>query len=581
MFNIADVDEPDVTAPASHARLVAVFAGKVAPLGPSGVPSAFVKHLISGKAYAEPLGLVGDMQADLTVHGGTDKAVYAYPSDNYEAWAAEFPDLAPLWGAGSLGENLALSGCEESDACVGDTVRLGSALLQITQPRKPCFKLALRFNDVRLPLAMVNSGRCGWYYRVLQPGSFMAGDRPVLLERPHPGWTIRRINTVSNRSDTPLTTVAELAAVPELSAAWRNQIAGMIQAAQASAQRKTFRPFRVVDVRNESRTIRSFVLKPADGAGIVAHAPGQHIVVRVTSDGGAAPRLRSYSLSATGNGETYQISVKREAGDGVSGWMHTHLEPGSSLEVMGPRGTFVLDRGSDAPILLLSAGVGITPMMTMLMAATTNNGSDVMPRHITFVHTTRNGDERAFADVLSKIAAKHPAVTFHTRFTAPIATDVTGRNHDSVGRLDKALIATVVEDIPGHLVYICGPVSFMRDAIGWLRELGVPGEHIRYESFGGDRVAAPANCAGPARIVFSRSGLTSQWEPGGQSLLEIAEAHGLPVKSDCRVGLCGQCAARVLSGDLIYGSEPAAEIEFGDALLCCATPATDTVVLDL
>jgi len=581
MSNIADDAKFAFESSALPVRLVGIFVGKVAPLGPSGVPSAFVKHSVDGAAYAEALGLVGDMQADLSVHGGPDKAVYAYPCDNYEAWKAEFPNLVPLWVAGSLGENLALAGCDERDVCVGDTVRLGSALLQVSQPRKPCFKMAIRFNDVRLPKAMVVSGRCGWYYRVVEPGSFTAGDRPVLVERPHPEWTIRRINAVTNSTSTPQAALAELAALPELSAAWRNQVLAAIQAAQAGALRKVFRPFSVADVRDESRTIRSFVLKPVDGEGVAAHAPGQHVVVRLPIHGKVAPRLRSYSLSTTSNGKTYQISVKRDSDYGASAWMHTNLKPGSELDVMGPRGNFVLDQTSDAPILLLSAGVGITPIMAMLIAATTNNGTSVMPRRVTFIHGARNGEELAFAGLLSEIAAKHPAVVFHTRFSAPLISDVAGHNHDSVGRLDKALVEKIAEDISDHMVYLCGPASFMRTAIGWLQELGVPEAQIRCENFGDARVVANADGCRPARIVFSRSGISSQWVRGNQSLLQIAEAHGISVKNDCRVGLCGQCATPVIAGELTYATEPAAHIEYGTALLCCARPASPTVTLDL
>lgn len=158
------------------------------------MPSGFVKLPVNGPTRVGPLGLAGDEQADLRVHGGVTKAVYGYAHSNYAAWLREFPEHAALLVPGGMGENLTLEECDEQSVHLGDVVRIGSAVLRITEPRQPCFKFALRFNDVGMVRAMVENGMCGWYYRVLEPGSVSAGDQVSLIERPNPRWPIDRVN---------------------------------------------------------------------------------------------------------------------------------------------------------------------------------------------------------------------------------------------------------------------------------------------------------------------------------------------------------------------------------------------------
>ena len=177
----------------SHAKVASLHIGKIAPLGPQGEPSGFVKLAVAHPVEVNILGLVGDQQADLSVHGGEEKAVSAYGSDHYAAWATEYPQHAALFVPGSLGENLAVRGMVEADICVGDVHQVGTAQLQVCQPRQPCFKFALRFNDKYLPKAMVRNGRSGWYYRVLQAGVITPGDRVVLLDRPNPNFLFTRL----------------------------------------------------------------------------------------------------------------------------------------------------------------------------------------------------------------------------------------------------------------------------------------------------------------------------------------------------------------------------------------------------
>ena len=179
-------------------RVVSIQVGAIAPLGPEGTPSAFVKKPAAGPVEVRPLGLVGDAQADLRVHGGPDKAVYGYALAHYDAWASDFPEHLTRLQPGAFGENLTIDGLVEADLRVGDVHRIGSARLQVCQPRQPCFKFALRFADPRMPPAMVMNGRSGWYYRVLEPGMITAADTVRLEQRPNPDFAFARLVAIAS-----------------------------------------------------------------------------------------------------------------------------------------------------------------------------------------------------------------------------------------------------------------------------------------------------------------------------------------------------------------------------------------------
>ena len=180
------------------ATLLSIQIGRIAPLGPDGVLSGFIKSPVDGAIEVTRLGLTGDEQADLTVHGGLEKAVYAYPAAHHRAWAVDFPRHSDKFVAGGVGENLTVEGWTEADLCVGDVHSIGSARLQVCQPRQPCATFALRFDDKSLPKAMVRNGRAGWYYRVVEQGTIRAGDAVVLVERPNPDFAFDRLVEIVN-----------------------------------------------------------------------------------------------------------------------------------------------------------------------------------------------------------------------------------------------------------------------------------------------------------------------------------------------------------------------------------------------
>ncbi|MBS0418828.1 MAG: MOSC domain-containing protein [Proteobacteria bacterium] len=209
-------------------RIVSIHVGKVAPLGPEAVPSGFIKHPVSGPVTVTATGVIGDEQADLSVHGGPDKAVYGYGAANYLDWRQEYPQHSALLVPGGLGENLAIEGLREGDLCVGDIHSIGTTRLQVCQPRRPCFKFALRFNDKYMPKAMVRTGRSGWYYRVVEGGTIHPGDAVELVDRPNPGFSFARLVEVASGSEVTRAELEQLQNMAGLAVDWQRRAREML-----------------------------------------------------------------------------------------------------------------------------------------------------------------------------------------------------------------------------------------------------------------------------------------------------------------------------------------------------------------
>ncbi len=195
--------------------------GRPKPLGMAGALSAIDKHKVAGALAAGPLGLDGDEQADRKHHGGLDKAIHAYAVTHLSGWADELPAQAERFRPGAFGENLVIGGASEADVCLGDRWRIGSALVEVSQGRQPCWKLNLRFDVADMARRVQESGRTGWYFRVIEPGLIAAGDRGALVTRPHPAWTLNRTSHLLYHDRMNRLALAELAQLPGLPDNWR------------------------------------------------------------------------------------------------------------------------------------------------------------------------------------------------------------------------------------------------------------------------------------------------------------------------------------------------------------------------
>ncbi len=351
-----------------------------------------------------------------------------------------------------------------------------------------------------------------------------------------------------------------------------------------------FRSYTVTRIVDESPTVRSFHLRPTDGERIAPHLPGQFLPIAFALPGGAAPLRRTYTLSNAADGEHYRLTVKREPGGQVSNGLHDHLAVGDTLSALAPRGDFTLSRDGAAPVALISAGIGITPMMAMLEHLTggTPERQRYPDRPVWFIHGARHGGEQVFAAQVLQARARHAALVTHIRYSTPRPQDVAGHAFDSIGHIDQALLATLLP-LATVEVYLCGPAGFMQAVYEALLALGVDDARIYAEAFGpaglrrqaagtGGPQAAPVDAA---EVHFSRSGLTRPWTAAAGTLLDLAEHAGIDAPWSCRYGHCGTCAARVLDGAVTYTDTPGQAPPAGHALVCSALPASRSVVLDL
>lgn len=368
------------------------------------------------------------------------------------------------------------------------------------------------------------------------------------------------------------------------------------RAAADGARAEAWRPLVVTQIEDESATVRSFYLEPPGGQAVVPHLPGQFLPVSVDLPGEPRPLRRSYTISCAPGGQRYRLTVKREETPpgraSVSNWLHDHVQPGALVRTLPPRGDFVLDPDSHRPVVFLSAGIGITPMIAMLdhLTGSAEGSQRPLERPVVFIHAARHGGEQVFAAQLRALAGRHPTLTLHVRYSRPRPQDRLGRDHDSVGHLDEALLRTLLPRDESD-VYLCGPPGFMQTAHELLTGLGVAERRIHAEAFGParlDRRSAVASAAGDrplpvaeAEVVFRRAGLRQRWHLPAGSLLDLVEAAGIDAPSSCRSGVCGSCAARLLEGAVAYRSEPAARCGENEVLVCSAVPASREVVLDL
>jgi len=374
--------------------------------------------------------------------------------------------------------------------------------------------------------------------------------------------------------------------LPALSPGWQTSFRDLLDAAEQGTTAEPagwagFRPLRVSRIVSESDTVASVRLTTVDGSLLPRPKPGQYLTLRVTGAAEPAP-VRNYSLSDMPSDTEYRISVKRETHGVVSTYVHTRLRVGDTLDVAAPRGDFVLAEDT-TPVLLLSAGVGATPVLAMLHALAAGGSG----RDIWWLHSARSAAEHAFAaeahQLLAGLAA-HEHVYYTGRNAAPKPPVISGRlDRESLAELSIPTTATA---------YLCGPGTFMAAMREALVEIGLDPGHIHTELFGalpainpgltGVTQIPPHQPAGPPgtgpRITFARSGLTVPWSGDHANLLDFAEACDVPTRWSCRTGVCHTCETPILSGAVRYRPDPLEPAAPGTALLCCSRPETDLVL---
>jgi ferredoxin-NADP reductase len=388
--------------------------------------------------------------------------------------------------------------------------------------------------------------------------------------------------------------------IPALSAGWHRSFeallthereggtttgnAGLTASVQPPAWRG-FRPFRVSRKVRESSNVISLMLEPEDAEPITAALPGQFVVLQLGPE--TAPALmRSYSLSGEPGASYYRVSVKREAHGAASAYVEEELQVGDIVRASAARGSFTL-RSGDTPVVLLSAGIGVTPVLAMLHALAAERST----REIWWLYGTRNSREHPFADETRGLLKALPRHHSHICYSSPDPEDRPNVDFDTSGRLSARVLEMLHLPDDGDF-YICGPSTFMSDVTAGLAALGVARDRIHTEMFGAGPSRTPGIAAAPPRpphlpagpagsgplVSFARTGLNVRWDPSFHSLLELAEACDVPVRWACRTGVCHTCATGLIAGKIGYCPDPIDAPMDGNALICCSRPESDLVI---
>jgi ferredoxin-NADP reductase/MOSC domain-containing protein YiiM len=545
------------------------------------------KEPVAGARMVRRLGMDGDGQGDTVGHGGPNRAVLVYQTESYEHWRKYLgrPDIGP----GTLAENLTVDGLGDHEVFIGDRYRIGEAEFEVSQPRVTCFRAGLRLGRPDMAALLVAHHRPGFYMRVITEGRIAAGD-PIVRIATGPGQvSVAAIDALLYLPDPDTDTLRQAVAVPALSPGWRTSLTELLEAtehpvtaAPAEPAWAGFRTMRVADVVAESPSVTSFYLAALDDAALPAAVPGQYLTIRVPEPGPKA--VRSYSLSKT-TGSAYRISVKREPQGQVSCYLHDHVRRGDRLDVAAPRGEFVLaadPTSTSVPIVLISAGVGITPVLAMLHRLAEHPGAGP----VWWLHAARTAALVAFGPETRALLDKLPDARAFTFFSAE-------PGHARRERLNEHALRGL--HLPTDAIaYICGPDGFMTDIRAALLACGLDAGNIRTEAFGarlainpgivGEAAHRPHLPPGPPgtgpTITFARSGISAPYDDSGKAILEFAEACDIPVRWQCRTGVCRTCEIGLLAGAVAYRPTPLDAMRPGTLLPCCARPETD-VVLDM
>ncbi len=558
------------------------------------------KSPVDGRRMVRKLDIDGDAQADLAGHGGEHRAVFVYQMDSYHYWESFLGRSDFTFG--QFGENFTVEGLPDSEVCVGDRYRIGGAEFEVTQPRVTCYRVGIRMNEPRMPALLVEHHRPGFYFRVLQEGEVGAGDDIVKITDGPERMTVAEVDALLYLPGHSSEQLQRALRIPALSKGWQGSFQAMLQQDLSSKTAAGnpgladeeqppawpgFRQMRVANIHKESDNVTSFALSPIDGQPLPLFQAGQFIVLRLLVDPGKPPVLRSYSLSDLPASDHLRISVKNELKGIGSSFLCNRAREGDRLDVSAPRGSFTLRPGQN-PVVLLSAGVGATPVMSMLHSLAAERSQ----RDIWWIYGARNRVEHPFAEESRSLLKQLSRGRGYIVYSRPGATDHVGADFDAPGHIDTALLEKIGVSQASDF-YLCGPPSFLQSMRDGLRNWGVLAGNVHTEIFGALESITPGMAqvvhtphlpqgppgSGPP-VSFARSGITAAWDPKFASLLELAEACDIPVRWSCRIGVCHTCMTGLIDGSITYNPEPLERPAPGNVLVCCSQPNAG-ITLDL
>ena len=585
-------------------RLLSVNVGLPRDIAWNGrtVRTGIWKDPVAGRCRVGRTNLEGDGQGDKEGHGGEQRAVFVYQIESYRYWQERLGRKDFVHG--QFGENFTIEGLPDDVVCIGDRFQIGSALFEVTQPRVTCYRVGIRMNEPQMAALLTSSGRPGFYFRVLEPGEVRAGDDIIKVGEAKERMTVAAINALLYSHHHPRDQLQRALQIEALSPGWRSSFeallqnpasgagngnAGLAPAAAAHPAPPGFQPLVVTAIDHESVDVLSLSLQSTDGGPLPSFLPGQYVVLRLRRSNDGPPIFRSYSLSGPPSTERYRISVKIEPNGAAGTYLSEHVRVGDTLDLSAPRGSFVLESG-DRAVVLLSAGIGATPVLAMLQALAAERSS----RPVLWLHGARDRQHHPFATEARGLISALSHGRRHVCFSSPGSCDKLGEDYDATGHLSRSVFDEVV--LPRDAdVYLCGPTRFMAEMKEGLVSFGVAPARIHVEIFNGSESLTPGIVGATPRaphapdgdantgplVSFARSGIAAHWKPSAyRSLLELAEACDVPVRWSCRTGVCHNCESGLVAGSVAYEPEPLDAPAEGNLLVCCSRPVRD-VVIDL
>ena len=559
------------------------------------------KTPVEGRVAVRKLNLAGDGQGDLGGHGGVNRAVMVYQLASYRYWEQELQ--RNNFSYGQFGENFTVDGLPDDEVCIGDRYRIGTALFEVSQPRVTCYRLGIRMEEPQMASLVVAHHRPGFYFRVLEEGEVGAGDEIVKIADGPEKMTVAEIDALLYLRGHTREQLVRALRIPVLSRGWQDSLQAILDQETAGGPASGnpglapsapppawpgFRPLKISRIEKESASVLSFSLVSADSRPLTPALPGQFIVLRMQPQPAGPVLLRNYSLSDLPAPDHYRISVKQELNGAASTYLHTQVKVGDVLDVAAPRGTFTLQPG-DKKVVLLSAGVGATPVLAMLHSLAASSS----PREVWWLFGARDGEDHPFAQESRNLIKSLPHGRSFIGYSRPGPQDRPGIDFDAPGRISVELLEKL--GVPRDAdFYLCGPAAFMQDLTAGLAAWGVSSESVHEEIFGPGKAITPGVVdpshapphppagtpgTGP-QVSFARSGLNVKWDAKFSSLLEFAEACDVPVRWSCRTGVCHTCESGLVSGKVTYQPDPLEPAAPGNLLICCAQPSGD-VVIDL
>lgn len=539
-----------------ESTLLEARTGKVKKAGlGEQITSAIYKKAHTEPVFCGPTGLEGDEHA-ASSHGGTERAVHQYDAAHYPDWRSENGIAQPdLYDVGSFGENLVTTGgMREDSVCIGDVYKLGSeVLLEVSEPRHPCFKLNTRFQWPNMLKRTIQSGRSGWNMRVLQPGMICKGDKISLLIRPHPEWSILNVQRVIRGKTVPLRLLSECTQLP-MTQLWISiAIEKLI---------RTPKPYKLVDAQMAASRVRKLTFELSEDLVLTKPGFNHYAFAMITFGPKDAPINRSYSI-VEGNLYKFTLGVSLDRNSrGGSAYLHHELKIGDEI-TMTPgdnQGAQENDKKCDESLqrIVIVGGIGITAFLPSIQ----DWESKGLLYHLHYAAHTP--EDAAFLDRLPK--------------------DKTTLYFSAAGnRLNVAsIIPKLSQDgTPQTRIFSCGPTRLMKECARITSKLGYPEHMVHYEDFGngeggdfGDPFDVEVDDPNENRHEILKV-------PANKTLLDMLTQAGFDVTSSCLSGACGACKVTLCKGDVYYKSTSLLASQKGHAIQACVDRGIGKIKIEI